>query len=142
MFKIQNLLGKRTWVGLTVIFLISLIINAVCSILLVKGVLAESVADHCVYVAWGIGGVIGSFVASKGKDGTLLRGVLMAVIAFGLTWLLGFLIFGSVSFGGYALGTAISLTAGCIFGGFFPGKKSRKRHVNAGKGKRRRNGKR
>lgn len=133
MSKIQKLLGKRTWIGLTAIFLISLIVNAVCSILLVKGVLAESAADHCVYVAWGIGGVIGSLVASKGKNGALLRGVLMAVIAFGLTWLLGFLIFGSVSFGGYALGTAISLTAGCILGSFFPGKNSRKRRKKVGR---------
>lgn len=135
MSKLRSLLQKKTWLGLFFVFLVSLAVNALCSLLLVKGVLPESSAGGCVYAAWGAGGVIGTCIAAKGQDGTLLRGCFLAIVSFGLAWLLGFLIFGSSNFGGFGWGVAAALGIGCVLGSFLGGGKKSKRHKTTGKRK-------
>lgn len=133
MSKLRILLQKKTWLGLFFIFLVSLAINALCSLLLVKGVLPESSAGGCVYASWGVGGLIGTGIAVKGQEGTLLRGGFLAVVSFGLAWLLGFLLFGTSNFDGFGWGVAASLGVGCILGSLLGGGKKAKRRKTAGK---------
>lgn len=142
MSGLRKLFGKNTWMGLAVIFAVSLAVNALGSLLLVKGVLPETSAAGCVYAAWGIGAVAGTCLAVSGQEGTLLRGGILAAIAFGLIWLLGFLIYNSPDFGGYGIGTAASICGGCMIGSLLFGGKKNRRHKGAGKrtaAKRRRN---
>ena len=133
MSKLRSLLGKKMWLGVFFVFLISLTVDALCSLLLVKGIIPDTSVNTCVYIAWGIGGLIGSCIAANGENGTLLRGCLLSILVFGLTWLLGFLIFGSLNFGGFAAGVAVALFVGCILGSFFGGGKKRKKSHAAGK---------
>lgn len=135
MSKLRKILGKKTWIGLVVIFLTSLAINAICSLLLIKGVLQETSVNGCVYAAWGIGGLLGTCVAVHGKDGALLRGILLTVFSFGLAWLLGFLIFNTTNLDGYGCGVAISIGAGCLGGSLLGSGKKQKRNRAAGKRK-------
>ena len=133
MSELRSILQKKTWLGLFFVFLVSLAVNAICSLLLVKGVLPEPSAGSCVYAAWGIGGIIGTCIAAKGQDGALLRGCFLAIVSFGFAWLLGFLIFGSSNFGGFGWGVAAALGVGCLLGGLLGGGKKAKRHKKAGK---------
>ena len=133
MSKLRSLLGKKMWLGVFSVFLISLAVDALCSLLLIRGILPDTSVNTCVYIAWGMGGLIGSIVAVNREEGTLLRGCLLSVITFSLMWLLGFLIFGSISFGGFAAGVAVALFVGCVLGSFLGGGKKKKRHNMAGK---------
>lgn len=133
MSKIHGLFGKKTWLGCFFVFLVSLGVNALCSLLLIKGVLPDTSASACVYAAWGIGGLIGTCVAVRGKEGALLYSLALFAITFAVIWLLGFGIYGSVNFGGYGIGVAISLLSGCVLGGVFSGSGKQKRHRTTGK---------
>lgn len=133
MSKIRGLLEKKTWLGCFFIFFVSLGVNALCSLLLIKGVLSDASVNTCVYAAWGIGGLIGTCVAVRGKEGVLLYSVALFAITFAVIWLLGFGIYGSVNFGGYGIGVAISLFSGCVLGGVFGGRGKQKRHRAKGK---------
>lgn len=133
MSELRKLFGKNTWLGLTAVFVVSLAVNALGSLLLVKGVLPETSAAGCVYAAWGLGAAVGTCISVRGQEGTLLRGGVLALITFGLIWLLGFLIFDSLDFGGYGIGTAASICAGCMAGSLLGGGKKNKRHKRAGK---------
>ena len=57
----------------------------------------------------------------------------LALISFGLIWLLGFLIFSSSDFGGYGIGTAAAICVGCVAGSLLGGGKKRGRRRRAGK---------
>lgn len=133
MSELRKLFGKNTWLGLAAIFAVSLAVNALGSLLLVKGVLPETSAAGCVYAAWGVGAVVGTCIAVRGREGTLLRGGVLALVTFGLIWLLGFLIFNSLDFGGYWIGTVVSICAGCMVGSLLGGGKKSKRRRGAGK---------
>lgn len=133
MSELRKLLGKRTWLGLTTIFAVSLAVNALCSLLLVQGILPETSAGICVYVAWGIAAAVGTCITVHGREGTLLYGGILALISFGLIWLLGYLIFSSSDFGGYGIGTAAAICVGCVAGSLLGGGKKRGRRRRAGK---------
>lgn len=124
------------WTGLLAVFAVSLAVNALCSLLLIKGTIPETSVNACVYAAWGVGGLVGAMVAAGGEQRTLIRGSVLAAVSFGLAWLLGFLIFGSASFGGCGWGVLAAICGGCIAGSCMgAGKKRKSRH---GTGKRNR----
>lgn len=133
MSGLRKLFGKNTWIGLTAIFAVSLAVNALCSLLLVQGILPETSAAICVYAAWGIAATVGTCIAVSGREGTLFYGGILALISFGLIWLLGFLIFSSSDFGGYGIGTAAAICVGCVAGSLLGGGKKRGRRRRAGK---------
>lgn len=135
MSKIRDLFNRKMWVGLFWVFAASLAVNALCSMLLIKGVVPESSVNACVYVAWGIGGLVGAVVAVTGEQRRMIRGGVLAGVSFGLTWLLGFLIFGSVNFGSYAWGVLASIYGGCIVGSFVNGGRKNKLRRTSGKRK-------
>lgn len=133
MSKIRNLLNRKMWTGLVAVFAVSLAVNALCSLLLIKGALPETSVNACVYAAWGVGGLVGTILAATGEQGTLIRGSVLAAVSFGLAWLLGFLIFGSVSFGGYGWGVLAAICGGCIIGSCMGSGKKRKSRLGTGK---------
>ena len=135
MSKLRSLFGRKMWLGLLLVFFVSLVVDAICSLLFVKGVLPDTSVNTCVYVSWGIGALTGACVAVKGEDGVLLRGIVLSVICFCLTWLLGFLLFDTMNFGGYGLGVALAIFGGCMLGSVFGrGKKKKRRYATGKKG--------
>ena len=131
--SIGILLGKRTWLGILLAFAVTLLLDAVGALLLVKGVLPVSVMTGWSVGSWALGSFAGVRISLRPDCGSLPVALAAALLIYGIVWAVGLSAYDTA---GFRLGVTAAVFGGGLLAALLP-KRAGKRRNRQGRGKRR-----
>lgn len=86
----KEVLEKHFWMGVLLLFLSAVTVDAIGAAILCHGWLPMLYAHSWILVGWLVGGFVGArFVLRAGKEQPLLRATLTCAVAYALAWGIG-----------------------------------------------------
>ena len=111
---LADMLHKRFWLGVLLPMATAAAVCAVAAWIVVCGILPPQRASAGVYAACFLAALVGGVRASAGKSRVLLRGLLNAVAALALLWLVGLTADGPGSGPSHLISSAAAAAAGVL----------------------------
>lgn len=111
---LADMLHKRFWLGVLLTMATAAAVCAVAAWIVVCGILPPQRASAGVYAACFLAALVGGVRASAGKSRVLLRGLLNAVAALALLWLVGLTADGPGSGPSHLISSAAAAAAGVL----------------------------
>ena len=111
---LADMLHKRFWLGVLLTMATAAAVCAVAAWIVVCGILPPQRASVGVYAACFLAALVGGVRASAGKSRALLRGLLNAVAALALLWLVGLTAAGPGGGPSHLISSAASAATGVL----------------------------
>ena len=111
---LTDMLHKRFWLGVLLTMTAAAIVCALAAWIVVCGILPPQRASIGVYAACFLAALAGGVRAAAGKPNALLRGLLNAVVALMLLWLIGLTADGAGGGSSHMLSCAAAAAVGVI----------------------------
>ncbi len=132
---LKDVLTKRFWLSVLVVFAACVLTMAMVALVLSGGLADHHQTGLWAGIAWVIGGFAGGRFAVQGKSGTVPRSLLTAAVAYVVILLIGLVVPGQEMLTGWWRNAACVIGGALAAGLISPGKKKRAGKI-AGKQKR------